>query len=95
MIVKLLTVYVGPLVNTTEMLCAPVLAPDGIVNVAMTCPAVLSEMLVPAMLPANVTLVIGAPAGGFGGELGSVIVTVTVVPRAAVPPGATVLIVGV
>ena len=37
----------------------------------------------------NVTLEIGALAGGHGGVVGSVMVTVTVVPRLAKPPGAT------
>ena len=71
------------------MFCAPVEAFDGIVNVAMTAPCVESEMFVPLMLPASVTLVIGAFAGGFGGLLGRVIITVTVEPRLALPPGAT------
>jgi hypothetical protein len=61
----------------------------GIVNVAITVPCAESEMFVPLILPASVTLVIGALAGGHGGAVGKVIVTVTVVPRLARPPGAT------
>ena len=45
-------------------------------------------MLGPLMVPASVTLLIGAPAGGQGGLVGKVIVTVTVEPRLALPPGA-------
>ena len=73
----------------TTTFCAPIGAFDGIVNVAMTVPCVESEMLVPLMLPASVALVMGALAGGQGGVLGSVMVTVTVAPRLALPPGAT------
>ena len=82
----------GPLVKVTTIFCAPVEEFDGIVNVATTVPWVESEMLVPLMLPASATLVMGAFAGGFGGELGRVIVTVTVEPRLALPPGATELV---
>jgi len=71
------------------MFCAPVDAFAGIVNVAMTWPCVESETLAPLMLPASVTLETGAFAGGHGGVVGSVIVTVTVEPRLALPPGAT------
>ena len=62
----------------------------GMVKVAMTVPTVESETVLPAMMPARVTLLIGALAGGLGGEAGRVMVTATVVPRVAVPPGATV-----
>ena len=79
----------GPRLNTTTTFCAPVGALAGIVNVAMTVPCVESEMLVPLIVPASVTLLTGALAGGQGGVVGSVIVTVTVVPRLALPPGAT------
>lgn len=71
------------------MFCAPVEAFEGIAKVAITVPCVLSEMLVPLMVPAKVTLDIGALAGGHGGVVGKVMVTVTVVPRLALPPGAT------
>ena len=71
------------------MFCAPVAAPAGIVNVASTVPAAGRETEVPTMVPASVTLVGTRLAGGSGGVVGSVIVTVTVVPRAALPPGAT------
>jgi len=70
------------------MFCAPVGASAGIVKVAATVPGVESEMFEPLMLPASVTPVIGAFAGGFGGEPGKVIVTVTVELRLALPPGA-------
>ena len=50
----------------------------GIVKVATTVPAVASVLLVLVMLPPSMTLVTGALAGGFGGELGSVMVTITV-----------------
>jgi len=60
------------------MFCAPVVAFDGIVKVATTVPAVASVLLVLVMLLPSTTLVMGALAGGFGGELGSVMVTVTV-----------------
>ena len=81
------SVYVGPMLKTTTTFCAPVGAFAGIVNVAITVPCVESEMLVPTIVPASVTLVIGALAGGHGGAAGSVIVAVTVVPRDALPPG--------
>jgi len=71
------------------MFCAPVGAFAGIVNVATTVPWLGREMLVPLIVPASVTLVGTLPAGGCGGLVGSVIVTVTVVPRLALPPGAT------
>jgi hypothetical protein len=71
------------------MFWAPVVALLGIVNVATTVPAVASVLLVLVILPPSTTLVMGALAGGFGGELGSVMVTVTVWPRLALPPGAT------
>jgi len=61
---------------------------DGITNVATTVPCVESDMLLPLIVPI-VALVIGAFAGGQGGELGSVMVTMTVAPRFALPPGAT------
>src|SRR5258708_4175245 len=62
------SVYVGPgLVKVTTTFCAPVGAFEGIVNVARTVPWVASEILVPTMVPARVTLVIGALAGGQGG----------------------------
>ena len=55
-------------------------------------------MLVPVM-PASVTddgkivwLVMGSVSGGSGGFVGNVMVTVTVVPRVAVPPGAVVVV---
>ncbi len=45
------------------------------------------EMPVPLMLPASVTVGSCAFNGGLGGGTASVLVTVTVVPRAALPPG--------
>jgi len=72
------------------MLWLPVLAPVGIAKVATAVPDVGYVIEVPGMLPASVTLVMGSFVGGFGGDEGRVIVTVTVVPRVAVPPGATV-----
>src|SRR5579862_3848740 len=77
------------MLNTTTIFWAPVDAFDGIVNVAITVPCMLSEMLVPLIGPARVTLEIRAFAGGQGGVEGNVMVTVTVVPRLALPPGAT------
>ena len=56
---------------------------------ATTVPCVESDILVPLILPARVTLEMGALAGGHGGLLGNVIVTVMVEPRLALPPGAT------
>ena len=64
---------------------------------ATTVPCAGREMLVPVM-PASVTddgkivwLVMGSVSGGSGGFVGNVMVTVTVVPRVAVPPGAVVV----
>ena len=82
-------VYVGPMLKTTTTFCAPVGAFEGMTNVAMTVPWVASEMFVPLIVPAKVTLEIGAFAGGQGGVVGRVIVTVTVAPRLALPPGTT------
>ena len=75
--------------NVTTTFCAPVGAFAGIVNVASAVPEVGREMAVPTIVPASVTLVGTFAAGGSGGVVGRVIVTVTVVPRAALPPGAT------
>ncbi len=61
----------------------------GMANVASTVPCVASETFVPLIVPASVTLVIGALAGGQGGLFGRVMVTLTVVPRLALPPGTT------
>ena len=68
--------------------CAPVGAFAGMVKVASTVPDVASDRFVPLMVPARVALVMGALAGGAGGFEGSVMLTVTVVPRVTVPPGA-------
>jgi hypothetical protein len=43
-------------------------------------------------IPPRVMLTGTTLAGGFGGLLGKVIVTVTILPRVALPPGATELI---
>ena len=71
----------------------PVAAFDGMAKVETTCPDVESELLLPLILVpeaklTRVKLVIGAFAGGLGGEDSSVMVTVTVVPALALPPGA-------
>jgi hypothetical protein len=86
-------VYVGAGWNTTTTFCEPAGAFDGIVNVATTVPCVESEMVVAAMpvsetVLVSVTLVTGALAGGHGGLLGRVMVTLTVCPGLALPPGA-------
>ena len=64
--------------KTITMFWLPVAALEGITKVAITVPWVESEIFVPEMEPARVTLDIGAFAGGQGGVVGSVIVTVTV-----------------
>ena len=67
--------------------CEPVGALAGIANVQMTMLVAGCEMSVPVMLPASVMLGNGAFNGGLGGCAANVLVTVTVVPRLALPPG--------
>ena len=77
--------------NTMTRFCAPVGELAGMANVATTVVAAGREMLVPAIVPARVTLVGTLPAGGCGGLVGSVMVIVMFVPepRMTLPPGAT------
>ena len=75
------------MLKLTLIVCKPVGAFAGIANVATTVLCVGCEIAVPTMVPARVTLVGKFAAGGCGGVVGSVIVTMTVVPRAALPPG--------
>ena len=76
----------GPL-NVMMMFCEPVGAFVGIANVQTTMLVAGCEMPVPLMVPANMTVGNGALSGGLGGGTASVLVTVTVVPREALPPG--------
>ena len=75
--------------KVTTIFCAAVAAFAGITKVHWAVPCEGREMLVPEMLPASVMLVGTRLAGGCGGVVGSVMSTVTVVPCAALPPGAT------
>ena len=56
-------------------------------NVAMTVPWTASVTLVPTMVVASLTLVMGALAGGQGGIVGRLMVTVMVELVLALPPG--------
>ena len=87
-----LSVYVGIGLNMTTTSCALVAEFDGITNVAVTVFVVGREIFAPLMLPANVTVGVGALAGGFIGVVGKVMVIITVCPRDALPPGATALV---
>ena len=83
--------------NTTTIFCEPAGALAGIVKVATTVPWVASEVLVPEMpvfetVLVSVTLEMRAFAGGQGGLLGRVMVTVTICPGLALPPGAMLLV---
>ena len=75
--------------KVTTTFWAPVGAPAGILKVANTVVAPGLEIAVPLMEPARVTPLGTRLSGGLGGVVGRVMVRVTVVPRAALPPGAT------
>ena len=70
--------------KVTTIFCEPAEAPDGMTNVAITVPwdGRLMEPLL-ALMPPRVTLVGTLFAGGCGGVVGRVMVTVTVDPRGA------------
>ncbi len=65
----------------------------GMTKLALAVVMLGREIEVPLMFPPMVTLMGTTFKGGFGGDEGSVMVTVTVVPRAALPPGAEAVVV--
>lgn len=67
----------------------PVVALAGMMKVPLTVPDAGRDRLVPVIVPSMVMLRGTKVAGGKGGLVGRVMVSVTVVPRAAEPPGAT------
>jgi hypothetical protein len=71
---------VGAGEKVTTMVWAPSEALEGMAKVACAVPVLGREMEVPEMVPARVMLVGTFPEGGCGGEVGSVMVIVTVVP---------------
>ena len=85
--VKLFVHGFGGPVNVMTIFCEPVGALVGIVKVQTTMFVAGCEMLLPLMVLANVTVGNCALSGGLGTVSERLFVTVTVVPRVALPPG--------